>query len=204
MPRALFKGLQLFFLGFAIVSAGCASSAPSRFYQLSSIGMKGHSSTGNSGEKRTVIAVGPLRIPDYLDRQEIVTRAGSNRLRVAEFDRWAGSLETDTVRVLTEDLSSLLPEDRFLVIPWVSASEAAVPSDYHISVDIIRLDGSLGGSVSLRAQWALFESGKGLLLRRESVITEDVHGRDYGAFVRALSNAVAGLGMDMASSITSF
>jgi uncharacterized lipoprotein YmbA len=189
---------------FALVCAGCASSVPCRFYQLSSLKAEGVASNESSHEKRITVAIGPLRIPDYLDRPQIVTRSAANELRLAEFDRWAGSLEKDTDRVLVEDISALLPADRFLVIPWVSASESAGSSLYRIEINIIRFEGTLGGSVSLKAQWAIFHREKGLLLRRESIISEQVHGASYGALVTALSDALTSLSREIAHAITSF
>ena len=203
MARAFFSGLSMLCLVVVLACAGCASSAPCRFYQLSSLKAEGVASNESSYEKRITVAIGPLRMPDYLDRPQIVTRSAANGLKLAEFDRWAGSLEKDAERVLVEDISALLPADRFLVIPWFSASELAGSSLYRIEINIIRFEGTLGGSVSLKAQWALFHREKGLLLRRESTIREQVRGADYGALVTALSDTLASLSREIAHAFTS-
>ncbi len=202
MTRIVSGGFWVLCLGL-LLSAGCGGSTPSRFYQLGSLKAEPAASAEASPAERIVVAIGPLRIPDYLDRPQIVTRSGINEIRLAEFDRWAGSLERDTVRVLTEDISALLPADRFLVIPWVSASGSALPSLYRVEVTIVRFDGGPGSSVVLKAQWAVFKSGEGLLLHRESVIREEVHGPGYVDMVAALSDALAGLSKDIANTITS-
>ena len=42
--------------------------------------------------KKVAINIAPVELPDYLNRLQIVTRDGRNELKLAEFDRWAGSL----------------------------------------------------------------------------------------------------------------
>jgi uncharacterized lipoprotein YmbA len=203
MRRTFLSILSVFCLACAVVCAGCAGSAPCRFYQLSSLKAERTAPAENSGGQHVILAVGPVRVPDYLDRPQIVTLQGTNELRIAEFDRWAGSLERDMARVLTEDLSVLLSSDRIMVIPWVSTSESATPSLYRVEVNIVRFEGSTGGPVRLKAQWTVFHREKGLLMQRESVISEKVNGMGYGAFVAALSDALAGLGRDIAAAIRS-
>ena len=101
-----------------MILTGCASSPSSKFYQLNPVQNKTSVTGDVSSDQSQVIAIGPVRIPDYLDRPQIVTRSGKNELKLSEFDRWAGSLESDVNRVLVEDISSLLPADRFSVVRW--------------------------------------------------------------------------------------
>ncbi len=208
MRRSFFSLLALEWLLFLFVS-GCASSPTSRFYQLSSLKMSSlNSGAAGAGEKLSGIKtkifnikVGPVQIPDYLDRPQIVTASGGNELKLAEFDRWAGSLEQDVTRVMSEDLAVLLPADRFRVAQWSSWSAAA--SQYQVAVNIIRFEGAPGRSVLLKAQWTIFNREHKLKVHEESVITEEVHGATYGAFVMAMSNALAGLSRAIAGSIMS-
>jgi uncharacterized lipoprotein YmbA len=103
---------------FVVILSGCASSPPSKFYQLGALNGQAVETRNASHQGSEVVSVGPLRIPDYLDRPQIVTRSGNNELKLAEFDRWAGSIENDIIRVLAEDISAQLPADRFFVIRW--------------------------------------------------------------------------------------
>ncbi len=202
MVQVFFRGLTVLALGASLLTAaGCASTAPSRFYQLESL--KTANTVASPGEQSVVVAIGPLRIPDYLDRPQIVTRSGPSELSLADFDRWAGSLEKDVIRVLTEDISALLPPDRFFVIPWVSSSQSSAPSLYRVEVNIIRFEGAPGRSVLLKAQWAVFHREKGMLLNRESVITEQVGGAGYDALVSAMSRALGSLGRDISAALSS-
>ena len=38
------------------------------------------------------VGVGPVTLPPYLDRPQLVTRAGSNRAVLADFDSWVEPL----------------------------------------------------------------------------------------------------------------
>lgn len=204
MKNILFRRLAVLAMGCLLMSgAGCASSAPSRFYQLSSLANEGPTPVQNSPEQSVIVVVGPVRIPDYLDRPQIVTRSGRNELRFAEFDRWAGSLEKDIVRVLVENISTLLPVESFFVTTWVSGGRLPESPSYRVEVSIIRFEGTPGRSVQMKVQWAIFDKDGKLLSKKDSNISEEVHDATYDAFVAALSDALAGLSRDIAGAIQS-
>lgn len=191
-------------LGLVVVLlAGCASSTPSKYYQLSPLQNRTAVTRDASLEKNEMIVVGPVRIPDYLDRPQIVTRAGKNELRLSEFDRWAGSLESDVTRVLVEDISSLLPAERFSAVPWTPYLESQVPASYRVEVLVDRFDGRLGDSVLLKAQWAVFAKNRNMLLKRESLIRERINGGSYDALVGAMSSALEKLSSEISGGILS-
>ncbi len=185
-----------------LVCAACASSPPSRFYQLGSLKAGNQPATGGAPRQLITVAVALVQIPDYLDRPQIVTSSGGNELRLAEFDRWAGSLDDDINRALAEDLSALLPADRFLVTTR-AAGPAALPQ-YRVEVNIIRFEGAPGKSVLLKARWTIFNRDRALSLHRESIISRKVRGDTYEALVTAMSDSLAALGGDIAGAILSF
>jgi uncharacterized lipoprotein YmbA len=132
-----------------------------------------------------------------------VTRAGKNELKLSEFDRWAGSLESDVTRVLVEDISSLLPTERFSVVRWTPYLESQAPASYRVEVLVERFEGTLGDSVLLRAQWAVFAKDKRLLLKKEAETREEMSGNSYEALVAAMSSALERLSQDIAGGIRS-
>ena len=186
-----------------VILAGCASSPSSKFYQLNPLQNRTSITPDAFPEQKQIIAIGPVRIPDYLDRPQIVTRAGTNELKLSEFDRWAGSLESDVTRVLVEDISSLLPADRFSVVRWTPYLESQVPASYKVEVFVDRFEGTLGDSVLLKAQWQVFAHKGGLLLKRESLIREQINGGSYDVLVAAMSSALERLSRDIAGGIRS-
>ncbi len=151
-----------------MILTGCASSPSSKFYQLTPVQSKTSVTGDVSPDQSQIIAIGPVRIPDYLDRPQIVTRSGKNELKLSEFDRWAGSLENDVNRVLVEDISGLLPADGFSVVHWTPYSGSQVPASYRVEVIVDRFEGALGDSVLLKAQWRIFAKDRSLILEKGS------------------------------------
>jgi len=192
-------------LSFAVILTGCAGSPSSKFYQLVSIPLQSRTSVTRDGLPRDslAIAVGPVRMPDYLDRPQIVTRSGKNELKLSEFHRWAGSLERDVNRVLAEDISSLLPSDRFYVVRWTPDWESHVPSSFRVEILVDRFEGTLGDSVLLKAQWGLLDKDRRLFLKKESQIIEQMNGRSYDALVAAMSSALERLSREISGGIMS-
>jgi uncharacterized lipoprotein YmbA len=186
-----------------VILAGCASSPSSKFYQLNPLQNSTSITPDASPEQNLIIAIGPVRIPDYLDRPQIVTRAGSNELKLSEFHRWAGSLESDVARVLVEDISGLLHADRFSVVRWTPYPESQAPASCRVEVLVDRFEGTLGDSVLLKAQWRVFANNRNLLLTRETLIREQVNGSSYDALVAAMSSALERLSRDIAGGIRS-
>lgn len=179
------------------VSISCASSPPSRFYTLNSLKMT--EPLKNSSPQKLSVALGPVEIPDYLDRQQIMIRTSQNELRLSEFDRWAGSLKENVSRALSENLSLLIAPDQISIVPWAWG----VAYDYRISVNIVKFDIMPEGNVLLDADWTLrTRNGTRLIARRESV-TEPVQGETYQARVSSMSGALATLSRNMAGGIES-
>jgi uncharacterized lipoprotein YmbA len=91
-----------------LVLSGCASTEPSRFYILSSLHGTEAEQVQEESEQGIAIGVGPVKIPAHLNRPQIVTRTSQNELKLAEFDKWAGSFKDGFTRVLAKNLSVLL------------------------------------------------------------------------------------------------
>ena len=147
-----------------------------------------------------MIGLGPLTIPQYLDRPDIVTREGANQMRLAEFDKWAESLEPLLTRIMAEDLYSLL--DASDVIPIPQRGDVAL--DRVVEVDINRFDADASGQVVLDARWRIYKGdNETLLASGRSMITEQgppVPG--YDGIVAAMSRALGRASKEIAQAIS--
>jgi len=183
-----------------VLLSGCGHTQPSRFYLLQSMpGMEKdkHPATNRQG---LTICVGPVMIPKYLDRPQIVTTTKTSELKLAEFDRWAEPFKDNFSRVLTENLSEALETDRVTVFP----RESAASSDYQIIVTVIRFDGESGGNAVLSVRWSIFGGGgKKELFTKKTDISEPTGAQGYEALVSAQSRAIAGLSKEIAGAIKS-
>ena len=185
--------LVLYLILFVLTGCG-VTSPPSHFYVLSPMAEMATEQKKITDSDSISISIGPVSLPKYLKKQQIVTRSGSNELQLAEFDRWAGKIEEDIGRVIAENLAYLLSTDRVLSYPAIEAVEA----DYTIAIDISRFDGNLEGNVELIARWAIFDVegkvAKGLTATR---IIEPLQGNTYADMVAAQSRALGALSREL-------
>lgn len=201
MRRRYLRRIVVILAPSLIMLAGCigGKSQRSRFYVLSPL----PSETGKRGavaERGVAIGVGPVSLPSYLDRPEIVTRAGGNELHLSEFDRWAEPLEENFSRVLAENLAILIPTDRMAVFPW----EKSPPIEYQVVVEVTRFEGYTDGNSVLVARWSIFGAdGKQELLTRQSTFTTPIGTlQNYEVTVSALSRSLADLSREIAAEVT--
>jgi uncharacterized lipoprotein YmbA len=180
------------------LTACAGKSPPVDFYTLSVSAPPAGLSGAGSSCSDTVIAIGPVNWPRYLDQPRIVTRTGPNRLDFDEFHRWAGSLQDGFDRVLKKNLSELL-QSRLLVS---NRQATRIKPEYRVGLDIEQFDGQLGGDVILDVRWAITvdESGKPDTVH-VSTIRETTTGPDYEALVRASSLATGRLGQEIAAEL---
>ena len=179
---------------------GClgGKSKTPHFYVLSS--MKEDASAQSSGASHpgAVIGIGPITIADYLNRQDIVIRDGSNKLKMNEFEQWAGTFESNVSHALAENLGYLLSTDNIHIHPW----RKSVPIDYQVALDLIRFDGKPDEQVWLAARWTIFKGpDKELVQVKRTSIQEMVRGGKYESLVAAQSQALAALSRQMAEVI---
>jgi uncharacterized lipoprotein YmbA len=189
-PRFLACTAAIFFLSFT----GCATTGPAKFYTLSS--------TVNQQERDTArnltVEVGPVEIPDYLDRPHIVTRTGQNEIMISDFHKWAGSFKDDISRVLVEDLSAQLSTDNVYLYPRAQFP----PAQYHVRIKVHRFEGTLGEQVELKAYWSIYgERETELLMKSSSHFHEETGERNYIAAVAAMSRAIEKLSQEIADAI---
>lgn len=142
------------------------------------------------------IGVVPVRLPEYLNHNVIVTRETDNELALAKFNEWAAPLSANVTSVLTENLSTLIPTDRIATIP------SNVATDRDVSVEIVNFERNAEGDVVLVARWTVIgDSGRRLLaMRRSGFRAEDVP-MDYGAIAAAMSGLLGELSRDIAAEI---
>jgi len=107
-----------------------------------------------------VLGVASPRVPDYLERPQIVTLRSPNQVELDEFSRWAELPSAAVKRVLAQDLGALLPGWQVVEQPW----DPAAPVTVRLLVDVQEMGWNPEGEARLRASWALV-SGTGVPAR---------------------------------------
>jgi uncharacterized protein len=184
-------------LAILLAFAGCTASQPTRFYTLAAL-PDDQSEALPALPSDLAVGVGPVTLPPYLDRPQLVTRAGSNRAMLADFDSWVEPLQGMFARVLAENLSRLLGTDDVLLLP----QSRPVRLDYQVEVEVTRFDVDTGGNAILDARWWVLDRGGDKLLRSgRSRIAEPTVAGDYTAAAAALSSALGAMSHQIAQAI---
>jgi hypothetical protein len=148
--------------------------------------------------RRMSIGVGPIRIPDYLRRQELVVRTSTTQVDPVEVDRWAEPLDRSVPRVISENLAFLLGTDQVLTFPWYESSRPA----YQVEVRILRFEPSTSGAAVLAARWDAREIGvASTRVSHETNVTRQATGPDPAQVVAALSAALGDLSREIADAL---
>ena len=199
MGLRFFRKSSAMVLFMAVLVAGCRSGAPQiEFYTLNSLSPATEKTNPTDAAPNIAVGVGPVQIPQALDRPQIVTRTGPNKLMLDEFHRWASPLREDFARVLAENISFLLAIDRVAVYPW----EVDFTPDYRVAVDINYFEGQWGKNVLLDVVWRIADqAGQKTLAVKKSVITEPLPAKDYETLVAAESQAIARLSREIVKEI---
>ncbi len=185
-----------------LLLAGCAETSPTRFYTLSKVDAPG-TAPASVAVNRLAVGVGPVSLPQYLDRPQVVRRSGPNRFDLAGFDSWGEPLEDMFPRVVAQNLSTLLGTDRVFVIP-----RRRLPTlDYQVEIEVLRFDADVGGDAVLVARWEIFDGdGKQLRLDKTTVsepVAAPVEGESYEPVIAAMSATVAAFSQQLAQTIQS-
>ncbi len=142
-----------------------------------------------------------VELPDILERPQIVTRIDKNRIKLGDFDQWAGDLKTDMAHTIVNELKKSLNTDRVFIFPRLTNK----PVSYQVKINVIQFDGVLGGNTVLRGSWALFRG-----LNNKELVYEDfslrvaASGENYIDTVSALSDLLVMLAEKIAQSILDF
>lgn len=177
------------------LTAGCASSVTLNHYILSSHAIQNRGNV-QPDTLAQLIALGPITLPEMLDRPQLVLRTNEHRVAFTETHRWAGPLKTEISRVLTDNLAYLL-KDR-LVLPYPQQGTAR--ADVRVSVDIQRFESILGKTATIDAVWTINRKN-GALQTNRTYVQEAPADESYDALVAAHSRALMTVSQEIASAI---
>ena len=172
------------------VGAGCASPR-SDFYTLSRSAKAAPAAADYS------VAVGPVSVPEIVDRPQIVVRTGPNQVLIDEFHRWGSPLRDDIARVVAGNLAALLGAPQVSVFPHPAFSAAK----YRAAVDVMVFDSTPGEAAALDAVWGIRGAGDRGIRSGRTTVRETVSDGGFAALVAAHSRALEKLSVDIADAI---
>ena len=132
------------------------------------------------------VAIGPVALPRYLDRPQVLVRLDPARVEPAGQHRWADPLDGAFGRTLAANLGRRLASGRVSAYPVQPPYEI----DYRVQVDVQRFDGRPGGAVELAARYVVLAARDRRVLAVEQVEIGIAAGEDFASFIGAHSAAV--------------
>ena len=188
------KYIALMFVTFLIF--GCAkNSKPIEYYMLdASVGISSNKSL--ELDKGPLIGLGPIRLPEYLDRPQMVVAVSENKYKLIESHRWAEKLDQNISLALFRALPGQLGTDRMIRYPWPHRPGV----DYQIKIDILELNIDPTGQSRLVAQWSIKLKDKTVLNKRSSFIAK-ASTTDVDKMVQAQSECLTKLGQEIVSNL---
>ncbi|MBF0274826.1 MAG: membrane integrity-associated transporter subunit PqiC [Nitrospinae bacterium] len=184
--------------------SGCVSTtnASTKFYILNPIS-DAPSLQKKVKTKAVSVVIDSLRLPQYLERPQIVMRTSANELSFAEFHQWGGNLRKNMMRTLAENLSQLLGSPEISMAPNMSS----VPSDFRLELEILRFEKESNHHVSLSAQWRILKgkdnthiTSRLTKLKSKSPVNE----KDFAKIVEVMSELFGELSSNIAQAIIEF
>jgi len=187
---------HIWMVSLLVLLAACGSSPKTDFYMLNadqgSVMQSANLSTGPA------VGVWQVKLPDLLDRSEIVTRENQFKISMADFSWWAGDLSENMTLLMVTQLSQQLQSNRVVTSPWPSYREI----DYQVITRLERFDGELGGEVVLRGLWSLLDGdGTKELSRQVFEFKTSAADLTYQEMVAAMSRLTVQLAGQLADGI---
>lgn len=179
----------------AVLAFGCTSPSSS-FYTLNAVAVADEAAPASYS-----VAVGPVTVPELVDRPQFTVQVGPNRVEIDEFHRWAAPLRDDIARVVAADLSALLGTPQVAPAPMTNFEPA-----YRVTVQVQRFESQRSetmadGSALIEALWVVHELAGDATRAGRTVARESADGVSFDALAAAHSRALAKLSADIAAAI---
>ena len=141
------------------------------------------------------LGLGPIKLPPYLDRPEVVTRAAPNRLELSKEDRWGESIQNGFTSAIERDLAAQAGAT-VIVFPWYNT----VHINMQVQIDVYRFETDANGTATLSAKWTILDAtGKNILYTVESNLTQPSKFGDMTEAAAALSRTIGDLSAQIAN-----
>ena len=196
LPAAFLRVLVC--LSCLVVLSGCGASRPMEFYMLDA----GVEPVNVGILPETIVAIGALDVPSYLDRQSIVVlQSRGTGIEVPRFNTWAEPLAQGIRRVLAATMTRDMLDAGITVL---AQGGDRPDTTYSLHVEIQRLDCDTDGHAVLEARWGLLSRHeRRMILRGGFALSEDIRLPPFGSHamfdevVAAESRLVQAFGRDL-------
>ena len=191
----MMKSTRILVTGLVLLLAACGSSPPARFYSLQPLDLDYQADADDA----IVMYLGPLRLPEYVARTQIVTRGDGAEMIVDDYHRWAEPLDDAIPRILAVNVDNLV--DGLIVVAFPGGN--LVEAEYRLQGSIVRFDADAAGRAVLIVQWGIATPDGDIFVppRRSHYEAQVSRTGDPGAVATALNDTVAQFSRNIAAEI---
>lgn len=180
-------------LGMLATACSLGSGVKESFYMLS--GPEGAAPADSPGV--LAIYVGPVAVPESVDRSAMVLQSSANQVDLSDEHRWAEPLKTAIPRVIAENLMRLLNTPRVMssrVGPFTDA-------DYRVALDVQRFESSLSQGATIEMLWTVTGKRTKAPITGRSSVREPAASPTPEGLAAAHSRALARVAADIAAAL---
>jgi hypothetical protein len=180
-------------LAAAALLAACGTAPRESFYVLE--GPSGPPA-GAMAEAPSIF-VGPVIVPEAVDRTPMVIHTSPNQVEVEDFHRWAEPLKSAIPRVIAANLARELRTSR------VAATRAGslAPVDYRVGIEVQRFDSSLTDGATVDALWTITATRGGTPRTGRTIAHEAATPATEAGIAAAHSRALATVAKEIAAAM---
>jgi len=168
--------------------AACQQSPRKNYYVLSGPAEK----IETNAEITQTIGIGPIELPEYLQRQQMVRHNDKNSLNVADNHYWAEPLDKGIARVIALHLSKDDKTRVLLPFPWRNDNKPTQSLRLYIH-DLKLID----SKATLNATWELFDVEHKHLLHQQHFVRSITTKDNPLGMANAYSELIAQLAAEM-------
>ena len=176
--------------------AGCASSSPNLTYYM--LAPSALPVAELAIVETRCLVVGPVNLPTYLNRPQVVVRQRDLTLRFMDYQRWAEPLEENIARTVLENLSTLTGIK--MVFRHPHNAPKGCPT-LRVFMDVVRFDTDEGRLAHLDVRWGLKDEESGKVLNRHSRLKDSVVGEGFPPRAAALNRVITTFSGEVAQAI---
>jgi uncharacterized lipoprotein YmbA len=176
-----------------------AKSDQTRYYLLASAEIRPETDAA-AALKRWVVGLRAVDVAAYLRTKSFAVRSQANEIAFLDFARWGEPLDQGIARVLAENLRSLKNVARVSLQPFRADDQL----DFEVVVSVTACEGTADGDVRFAATWRIpVPGGSAAAAAEGSYAATGLRwdGHNCGQLAARLSEALAGLGRDIAAAL---
>jgi uncharacterized protein len=159
------------------------TTRPAQFYVLDATATPTASKASNLR-----LGIGPILIPGYIDRPQIVTKSESAKLNYAEYERWAETMDEMFTRILTQNITLATGSNNVISHPW----SASANLNNELTAKIIKFESNANGDTLLIVQWQLLNNTNDThIFSTHSEFHASAKSTGYSDIVSALNNTIS-------------